>query len=121
MTLYDWIRNRWYDLRNGFFLYLSMVLSYVNFVLIFSVKFPEADPRIFVPVIGLAVEFAAISVGYLHRRHQLQTDQDAAFRRSSPLAIRLSKIGLKAITGKATQQEIDWAINIYELIENGKA
>ena len=78
-----WVKERWFDLRNGYASYFSIVLAFINFVLIISVKFPGFDILLLAVIVGGSVAAAATWVGYLHRHNQMETDQNALFRQST--------------------------------------
>ncbi len=115
-----WTKRRWFDLRNGYGFYISIFLGFVNFCLLISVKFPELNPYFFVPLIGIVAATAATGIGYLHRKKQLRTDQDSTFEQSHLLA-RVYEIQLKAILGRATDEEIAWALHLLAAIRIGKS
>jgi hypothetical protein len=115
-----WTKRRWFDLRNGYGFYISIFLGLVNFCLLFSVKFPSLNPYIFVPLIGAVAAVSATGIGYVHRKTQLRTDLDSVFEQSHLLA-RINEIQLKAILGKATDEEIAWALNLLSAIRNNQA
>lgn len=101
----EWFKKRWFDLRNGYSLYLSIVLGFFDFILIVSVKFPMYSIIVLILMIGTSAAAAATSIGYLHRRHQLGTDQDSAFEHMRLQASVLLTL-LHATEGKATQEEL---------------
>ncbi len=115
-----WTKRRWFDLRNGYGFYISIFLGFVNFCLLISVKFPDLNPYVFVPLIGAVAAASATGIGYLHRKKQLRTDQDSVFEQSHLLA-GVNEIQLKAILGKATDEEITWALNLLAAIRNNQA
>lgn len=104
----EWIRRRWFDVRQGYANYVSVVLAFVNFVLIISVKFNSLSLALLMLTIGPAAGFMAMSIGYAHRMHQMKTDQDSAYEQSR-LAARVSLVTLKMLEGTATKEEIEWA------------
>jgi len=95
----------------GYANYLSIVLGYINFVLIFSVKFQSLSLVELLLTLGLGAAMLSMGVGYVHRIHQMKTDQDSAYEQSR-LAARVSIVTLKAIRGTATDEEIEWALNL---------
>lgn len=115
----SWTKRRWFDLRNGYGFYISIFLGFVNFCLLISVKFPELNPYAFVPLVGIAAAGSATGIGYLHRKKQLRTDQDSVFEQSHLMA-RVDEIQLKAILGRATDEELAWALNLLAAIRNNQ-
>jgi hypothetical protein len=114
-----WTKRRWFDLRNGYGLYVSIFLGFVNFCILISVKFPGLNPYVFIPLIGVGAVASATGIGYLHRKNQLRIDQDSTFEQSRLLA-RVYEIQLKATLGKATDEEIAWALNLLAKIRTGQ-
>jgi len=115
-----WTKRRWFDLRNGYGFYISIFLGFVNFCLLFSVKFPTIDPYVFVPLMGSVAAISATAIGYLHRKKQLRTDQDSVFEQSRLLA-SVIEVQLKAILGQATEEEKAWALDLLAAIRNNRA
>lgn len=118
-SLGAWTKRRWFDLRNGYGFYISIFLGFVNFCLLISVRFPNLNPYLFVPILGLGAAASATLMGYLHRKKQLRTDQDSVFEQSHLLA-RVNEIQLKAIIGEATDEEIAWALGLLAAIRNNR-
>ncbi len=115
----EWIRRRWFDLRNGHALYLVFVLQFVQFVLVLYIKFPDINIYSFAIVLLLVYSSLATGIGYYyHRKRQLQTDQDSVFEQSR-LAASVSEVMLKAVIGKVTNDEIDYALNLLSRIKKG--
>ncbi|MDE1824665.1 MAG: hypothetical protein KGH74_05220 [Candidatus Micrarchaeota archaeon] len=96
-----WVKERWFDLRNGYASYFSIVLAFVNFILIISVKFPGFDILLLAVLVGGSVAAAATGVGYLHRHNQMETDQNALFRQSTLQA----KVWRIALFGTEAERE----------------
>jgi len=116
----DWIRRRWFDLRNGHALYLVFVLQFIQFVLVLYIKFPDINIYGFAIVLLLVYAGLATAIGYYyHRKRQLQTDQDSLFEQSRLLASVLEVI-LKVADHQARQAEIDYALNLLSRIKKGK-
>lgn len=114
-----WTKRRWFDLRNGYGFYISIFLGFVNFCLLISVKFPALNPYLFVPMVGMGAAASATGIGYLHRKKQLRTDQDSVFEQSHLMA-RVNEIQLKAILGRATENEIEWALQLLAAIRKNE-
>jgi hypothetical protein len=115
----EWAKRRWYDGRNGYSSYLSLLVSFSGFVVIVSVKFPEYNIVMLALVLGGVITAAATTVGYMHRRYQLGTDLDSAFEHMRMQADILLVI-LRAAEGKATPEELAAAEKILEDIKAGK-
>ena len=103
----EWIRRRWFDVRQGYANYVSVVLAFVNFVLIISVKFNSLSLLLLMLTIGPAAGLMAMGIGYFHRIHQLKTDQDSTFEQSR-LSAKVSLVYVKMMEGTATKEEIEW-------------
>ena len=101
------MRRRWYDIRNGYSNYLAIVLAFVNFVLIVSVKFNNLSLVALMLSLGSSAAFIAMIVGYAHRIHQMKTDQDSVFEQSR-LSAKVSLVVVKMLEGTATKAEIEW-------------
>ena len=116
----DWVRRRWFDLRNGHSLYLVFVLQFIQFVLVLYIKFPDINIYGFAIVLLLVYAALATAIGYYyHRKRQLQTDQDSLFEQSRLLASVLEVI-LKVVSmQKIKQEEIDYALNLLSKIKKG--
>jgi len=115
----DWIRRRWFDLRNGHALYLVFVLQFIQFVLVLYIKFPDINIYGFAIILLLVYAGLATAIGYYyHRKRQLQTDQDSLFEQSRLLASVLEVI-LKVADHQARQAEIDYALNLLSRIKKG--
>jgi hypothetical protein len=83
---WDWIKNRWFEFRQGHGIYLGFSLSLVNFVLItynlFLVRFTTLGLLEFCVLFGLIYLPGAIIVGHWHIRKQLGTDQGRIFEQN---------------------------------------
>ncbi|MDE1824345.1 MAG: hypothetical protein KGH74_03530 [Candidatus Micrarchaeota archaeon] len=95
------MKERWFDLRNGYSAYFAIVLAFVNFILIVSVKFSGINIIVLALGIGFPVAFACVVVGYLHRNNQMETDQNVLFRQSSLQA----KVWRVALFGTEEERE----------------
>jgi len=115
----DWVRRRWFDLRNGHSLYLVFVLQFIQFVLVLYIKFPDINIYGFAIALLLVYSALGTAIGYYyHRKRQLRTDQDSVFEQSR-LAASVSEVMLKAVIGKASNDEIDYALNLLSKIKKG--
>lgn len=117
--MFDWVKRRWFDLRNGYSYYFAIALSFVNFILIISIKFPNVSVAVLALLIGSSVAAAATAVGYGHRKKQLDTDQNSGFEHST-LAAKVEIILLKMVDGSATPEERAWAYDLLQRIVDGK-
>jgi hypothetical protein len=113
LSLWSWVKERWFDLRNGYSAYFAIVLAFVNFVLIVSVKFPGLSIFLIAVALGSSVAAACVIVGYLHRHKQMEIDQNATFRQSTLQA----KVWRVALFG--TDEERAELKKLLEEIENG--
>jgi hypothetical protein len=110
----EWGRRRWTDIRNGFSLYIGLTVGFVDFVLLVRLNFPSL--YVYTPLMAIGLIAIAGTVGYAHRIFQWGTDNNSAYEQA-PLSARMTKTILKAITGSATKEEIDWAIEKLSVIE----
>ncbi len=115
MKVWEWVKRRWFDVRQGYSQYISIALAYVNFVLIISVKFPSESLTLLMLTIGTAAVCVSMAVGYLHRNHQMKTDMDSQFEQSR-LASKLWLVWIHMLEGTATPEEIKWAKGMLERI-----
>jgi hypothetical protein len=109
----DWIRRRWFDLRNGYSYYIAYLATFINFILLFRVNFPSDNLFLASSIVGILGVSCATGIGYAHRKHQMKTDQDSAFEQSR-LAAGAQLVLFKMIEGTATNEEITWAKNLLE-------
>jgi hypothetical protein len=120
LNLKQYVRERWFDVRNGYALYLSIVLGFVNFVLIVSVKFNSLSLLLLMITLGSVCLLITMAIGYIHRKHQLGTDMDSNYKKGR-LAAAINLVMLKAIQGKATPEEIDWATTLLDSVKDDVA
>jgi hypothetical protein len=76
LNLKKWIRYRWTEMRWGFGNYLSLAVTFANFVLLVALKFDIQGIGFALLTVGLFVSLSSVSVvfGFLHRRYQQDTD-----------------------------------------------
>ena len=110
----EWARRRWTDIRNGFNLYIGLVVGFADFILLIRLNF--SDLYAYTILIALGLMAIAGTVGYLHRIFQWGTDNNSAYEQA-PLSAKITKTLLKAVLGNATKEEIDWAIDKLTTIE----
>ena len=110
-----WVRQRWWEFRQGHSIYLIFILTFINFVLIayrlliekiafFKQLFPEL--WIFVVLfLGIYIP-VSILIGYWHRRTQLSVEATLGMEQN-PLLAKMFRTILDVQTGKATKEEIE--------------
>ncbi|TLY01386.1 MAG: hypothetical protein E6K88_09190 [Thaumarchaeota archaeon] len=118
------IQKRWLDFRNGHSVYLSFVLTFVNFILItynFAVKkydfFQGFIDNLFVfTLIFIAIYIpAAILIGYWHRRHQWTIENEAMLQENWVWAW-IARYQIRLIEGKVTPEESQSVISYLDSI-----
>ncbi|MEW6044621.1 MAG: hypothetical protein AB1608_10195 [Thermoproteota archaeon] len=120
-----WIRRRWWDFRQGHSVYLTFVLTFINFILIAyrllieKVSFfKEFVPELWIFALLFIVVYvpAAILVGFWHRRTQLRVEM-TLLQQQDPILARMIRTLLDVQTGKATKEEIEEFRNFLLKIE----
>ena len=109
-----WMRRRWWEFRQGHSIYLIIILTFINFVLIayrlliervsyFKEIFPEL--WIFALLFILCYIPAAVLIGFWHRRTQLRVET-TMIQQQNPLMAKMFRTLLDVQTGKASESEI---------------
>ncbi len=119
----NWMMRRWFDLRNGHNLYLYFFLSFIQFVVVVYALTPlKTTMNIYEFSIFLLSGYGAFATAigyYYHRKKQLRSDQDSSYEQSHLFA-KVQRIVLQAILGTATKEELEWALGMLKMIEDGK-
>jgi len=120
----QFFRRRWLDFRNGHSIYLSFVLTFINFILI-AFNFAVAKLTLFHGVIDNLWVFAlffiaiyipaAIIIGYWHRRNQYSVENEAMLRENWIWAW-VMRYEIRLIQGKTTAQENEQMVMYLEAI-----
>ena len=120
----QFFRRRWLDFRNGHSIYLSFVLTFINFILI-AFNFAVAKLTLFHGVIDNLWVFAlffiaiyipaAIIIGYWHRRNQYSVENEAMLRENWIWA-SVMRYEIRLIQGKTTAQENEQMVMYLEAI-----
>lgn len=116
----QFMRRRWNDFRNGHSIYLSFVISMVNFVLIaynFQVDSLGIFPNIYVFALAAGAVYIPVSTlfGMMHRRYQSHVDQTLGFEQNPALARAIALI-MKIQTGQADPKDVDAELAYLEKI-----
>ena len=120
-----WIRRRWLDFRQGHSFYLIFALTFANFILIFHRLLVERIPslnEIFSSLWGFAIVFillyipVAVIIGAWHRKTQLRVEQEQ-YLRNNPFLVKIWRIQLDVILGKASQDEIEYIRKLLKSME----
>ena len=113
------IRRRWLDFRNGHSIYLSFLLTFINFILIsynFLIKqlpFGIGDSMTLPSFILLFILIyipTAITLGVWHRKHQYSVENEALLRQNWMWAW-ISQYQIRLIKGKTNPKEDEYIIN----------
>ena len=75
-SLKNWIRWRWWELRTGSGNYLSQAVTFINLVLLVSLRFSLTGTAFYGLVVFVFVGLSSVSIllGNMHRRWQQDTD-----------------------------------------------
>jgi len=123
-----WIRRRWFDFRQGHSIYLIFAMSFANFVLIFYRLLVEeveilsqifSSLWIFVIVFLLSYIPIAILIGLWHRRTQMKVESEQMLRHN-PFLVRIFRVLIDMVDGKASKEEIEEMRNLLRSIERGE-
>jgi len=73
---WQWAKNRWTELRFGFANYLSLAVSFVNLVLLVSLKFDYSGFSLLLLTLAMFIGLSSVSIvlGHVHRLYQQDTD-----------------------------------------------
>lgn len=120
----NWIKRRWFDFRLGHTTYLTFLLAFGNFILIFHRLFIE---RLgielylwqFVLVFGLAYLPLAVGIGAWHRKTQVRVETEQMLNQN-PMMAKYFRILLDSINNKLSQEEIETYRKMFLDIEQGK-
>ena len=87
MTWWDFIKRRWWEFRIGHGTYCAFLLSFVNFTTITYYLLPflkRLFPHFHLYVLTFVLFYvpAAVVIGHLHRKKQLETDIYIQLQRS---------------------------------------
>ena len=125
MNDFIWVRRRWFDFRNGHGFYLIFALTFANFVLIFHRLLVERIPSlnemfsslwVFAIVFILLYIPVAVIIGAWHRKTQLRVEQEQ-YLRNNPFLVKIWRIQLDVILGKASQDEIEYIRKLLKSME----
>ena len=86
-----WLKERWFDFRNGHNVYGGMVLQFINFVLLVKVAFNLSAPLVALLLLTTYLPMMIMVGFYYHRKRQLKTDNDANFRQF-PLGAKIWRV-----------------------------
>lgn len=109
----QFLQRRWLDFRNGHSIYLSFMLTFVNFILI-TYNFAIGKIPLLHDLISNTFVFAfifvalyiptAISIGYWHRKRQYAVENEAMLKENWVWAW-ISLYQIRLIEGKVTSEE----------------
>jgi hypothetical protein len=110
-----WIRERWWEFRQGHSVYLIFLLTFVNFILISYRLLIEKIPALteLIPNLWMFAIFflalyipAALLIGHWHRKTQLKVET-TLIQQQNPLLAKMFRILLDEQTGRASKEEIE--------------
>ena len=110
-----WVRERWWEFRQGHSVYLIFLLTFVNFILIsyrlLIEKIPileELIPNLWIfGILFLSVYIpAAPLIGNWHRKTQLKVESTLT-QQQNPLLAKMFRTLLDVQTGRASKEEIE--------------
>lgn len=122
-----WTRRRWWEFRQGHSVYLTFVLTFINFILIAYrlliekvTVFKELVPElwIFALLFILCYIPAATLIGFWHRRTQLRVETTMV-QQQNPMLAKMIRTLLDVQTGKAGKEEIEEFRKMLIKIEKG--
>ena len=123
-----WIRERWWEFRQGHSVYLIFLLTFVNFILISYRLLIEKIPALteLIPNLWMFAIFflalyipAALLIGHWHRKTQLKVET-TLIQQQNPLLAKMFRILLDEQTGRASKEEIEEARKMITDIETSK-
>ena len=124
----EWVKRRWFDLRQGHTFYLIYTLTGANFILIFHRLLIERVPALndlFSNLWLFAIIFVilyipiAITIGAWHRKSQIKIDSEQQMRRN-PVMAKMFRTVIDIQTGKASEEEIRKFREFLISIEQGR-
>ena len=110
-----WTRRRWWEFRQGHSVYLTFVLTFINFILIAYrlliekvAAFKELVPELWVFALLFIACYvpAATLIGFWHRRTQLRVETTLV-QQQNPILAKMVRTLLDVQTGRATKEEIE--------------
>ena len=122
-----WTRRRWWEFRQGHSVYLTFVLTFINFILISYrlliekvTAFKELVPDLWMFALLFIVFYipAATLIGFWHRRTQLRVETTLV-QQQNPILARMVRTLLDVQTGRATREEIEEFRKMLVKIEKG--
>jgi len=119
-----WVKRRWFDFRLGHATYLTFILAFSNFILIFHRLFIEQlgyelSLGSFIVIFVIAYFPLAIGIGAWHRKSQMQVET-LQIMRQNPMMAKNFRILIDAIIGKVDKKEIENYRNLLKKIEELK-
>jgi len=128
MSIINFGRRRWVNLRAGHSVYLIFALTFMNFILIFHrllIERVDFLSEIFSSLWVFALIFlvvyipVAILIGHWHRKTQVKVETEL-WLRQNPMLAKWFRVLIDIQIGKAPEEEIEHLQKLLRAIEEGK-